>query len=277
MLMSGSSDIENKAPCVSVIVTTYNRAKLLAETLESILSQTFDDFELIVVDNMSEDGTRDFVTSMTDPRISYFRNQNDGIIAVNRNYGIRKAKGKYIAFCDDDDLWQPDKLDRQVDLLKRNLNVGLCYTHAESFIGEKMLTKRMNRRTVRRNHFFQLLRGNFFPNSSVLIRCKVFQELGLLTEDPTLREDFEMWLRIAKRYQLMGIEASLIRYRIHPSNVAGNRADETLRAIRTVRSVSKLLSIPCYLEWPNIMFQYLKYMFYRVAAWIPQILKCGFC
>ena len=258
--------MQDKPPCVSVIVTTYRRAKLLAETLGSILAQTYTDFELIVVDNMSEDGTGEYVNGIADSRVRYFRNANHGVIAVNRNYGIRQAKGRYIAFCDDDDLWRADKLEQQVRLLEQHADAALCYTQAESFMGDKILVARMNRREVRADHFFQLLRGNFFPNSSVLIRRDIFEELGLLTEDPSLREDYEMWLRIAKRHRLMGIESSLIRYRVHPSNVAGNRAAETLRAIRTVRSVAAKLAVPPYLVWPNIGFQFMKYFFYRVAS-----------
>ena len=266
MPMTNIPTIESDIPCVSVIVTTYNRAKLLPETLDSILSQTFVDFELIVVDNMSEDGTKEYVTGVTDSRVQYFRNPNNGIIAVNRNFGIRKAKGKYIAFCDDDDLWLAEKLDQQVRLLEQCSDVALCYTHAETFIKHRTLAAKMNSRSVNHNHFFQLLRGGFFPNSSVLIRRNVFAELGYLTEDPLLREDYEMWLRIANRYQLMGIDSSLIRYRIHLGNVSANRAKETLRAIRTLKKIVISLSIPYYLAWPNIGFQYLKYLFYRVNS-----------
>lgn len=264
--MDEASAMQGNPPCVSVIVTTYKRAKLLAETLDSIRAQTYTNFELIVVDNISEDGTREYVTGIADSRVRYFRNANHGVIAVNRNYGIRQAKGRYIAFCDDDDLWLAEKLEQQVKLLEQHIDVVLCYTQAESFLDDKILAARMNRREVRSNHFFQLLRGNFFPNSSVLIRRDVFEELGMLTEDASLREDYEIWLRIAARHRLMGVEASLIRYRVHPSNVAGNRTAETLRAIRTVRSVTNKLDIPPYLVWPNIGFQFLKYLFYRLTS-----------
>jgi glycosyltransferase involved in cell wall biosynthesis len=253
-------------PCVSVIVTTFNRSKLLLETLESILSQTFNGFELIVVDNMSVDDTEELVMGIQDSRIRYFKNPNNGIIAVNRNYGIEQAKGRYVAFCDDDDLWFPDKLYQQVSFLEQNIHVMLCYTHAESFDNQKIIARRMNRRNVRRNHFLELLRGNYIPNSSVMIRRNVFQVLGLLTENSLLREDYEMWLRVAKHYNIFGIEASLIRYRIHSNNIAGNRANETLRAIRTVKSVSTMLGIPRSLVWPNIGFQYLKYIIYRLVG-----------
>jgi len=255
-----------KSPSVSVIVTTYNRLNLLPETLGSILSQTFTDFELIIVDNMSMDGTLEYVTALTDSRIRYFRNPNNGVIAVNRNYGIQQALGKYIAFCDDDDLWMLEKLSRQVALLEKSPEVALCYTNAESFVGNKTILSKMIRRVVHKNHFWQLLRGNFIPNSSVLIRSNVFDELGLLSEDSLLREDYEMCLRIARNHSVLGIDESLIRYRVHVGNVAGNRVSETLRAIRTVKSVIGLLAIPWYLSIPNVAFQRLKCFIYKVTS-----------
>ena len=258
--------LQTKAPCVSVIVTTFNRVKLLPETINSILVQTFEDFELSVVDNMSIDGTSEYVATIADPRIRYFRNPNNGVIAVNRNYGLNQARGKYIAFCDDDDLWLSEKLKLQVEVLEQNASVALCYTNAESFMGDKTISLRMVSRVVRNHHFLQLMRGNFIPNSSVLIRRNALLNLGYLTEDSRLREDYEMCLRLANGYQLAGIDDSLIRYRLHSGNVAGNRASETLRAIRTVKSVIALLNIPYYLAVPNIAFQYMKYLAYKIIS-----------
>lgn len=258
--------LESKVLCVSVIVTTFNRVKLLPETINSILGQTFDDFELIIVDNMSIDGTSEYVEAIADPRVRYFRNPNNGVIAVNRNYGLNQARGKYIAFCDDDDLWLSDKLKLQVKVLEKNASVALCYTNAESFMGDKTISLRMVSRVACNNHFLQLLRGNFIPNSSVLIRRNALLRLGCLTEDSRLREDYEMCLRLAYGYQLEGIDVSLIRYRIHPGNVAGNRTSETLRAIRTVKSVIVLLNVPYYLAVPNIAFQYIKYLTYKIIG-----------
>lgn len=256
---------ENAAPCVSVIVTTFNRAKLLAETLGSIRAQTYTDFELIIVDNMSEDGTMEYVAGLADPRIRYFRNPNYGIIATNRNYGIQRAAGKYIAFCDDDDLWFADKLRQQVALLEQNPDVALCYTNAEMFIGDNVIRKSMTDRRIRRNHFFQLLRGNYIQNSSTLVRRQMFEELGLLSTDRALFEDYEMWLRIARHHPLAGIDASLIRYRVHADNASGNRAAGTLRAIRTLKSISASQKLPWLLVQPHIGYQMLKYFFYRMA------------
>ena len=101
-------------PLVTVVVTTYNRKELLKETIDSILNQTYTNFELIVVDNFSNYDFLKHVKSFEDKRIIAFQNQNNGIIAVNRNFGIKRANGDYIAFCDDDDLWLPNKLETQI-------------------------------------------------------------------------------------------------------------------------------------------------------------------
>lgn len=262
--MMGKLVDADRAPCVSIVMTTFNRAELLAGTIESILCQNYADFELIIVDNMSADDTQRYVISLADRRIRYFRNPNHGVIAVNRNFGIQQAKGRYIAFSDDDDLWLSDKLRRQVALLDQQPEVALCYTNAESFCDNRIIKKRMVTRTVNRNHFFHLLRGNYIPNSSVVMRSTVFQELGMLTIDATLREDYEMWMRVARRYPLAGIDESLIRYRVHLNNVAGNRAAETLRAIRSVRSVVKKLQLTWLPIQFHLTFQYAKYCIYQV-------------
>ena len=103
-----------KSPLVSVVLTTYNRADLISETIESILSQTFRNFELIVVDDGSTDNTEEVVRSYNDERVHYIKTDNWGGPAKPRNIGIKKAKGEYIAFCDDDDLWLPNKLEVQL-------------------------------------------------------------------------------------------------------------------------------------------------------------------
>jgi len=255
-----------KKPLVSVIVTTFNRCEMLAETIQSILQQTFLDFELIVVDNMSEDGTREYISSIQDGRVRYFRNQNYGVIAKNRNYGIKEAKGTYIAFCDDDDLWLPNKLEVQVTLLKNNPNKVMCYSQAESFLDNQTVKKLMIRRSVKKSHFINLLQGNFIPNSSVLIKRDVFDRLGYLNESSELREDYEMWLRVTKSFSIVGTDQVLIKYRLHGSNSAGSKVAETMRAIRTLRSLVYPLSIPVYLYFPNLLIQYFKYAFYKINA-----------
>ena len=259
------------SPFVSVVVTTFNRVEMLSQTIESILAQSFGNFELIVVDNLSDDGTFDYIKSLEDERIKYFKNPNYGVIAVNRNYGVSQARGRYVAFCDDDDLWLAYKLSKQVELLNDNPQVVLTYANAQSFIGGKTVSKKMNRRTVHQNHFVQLLRGNFIPNSSVVIKRDVFNALGGLNESINLREDYEMWLRVANSYSILGVDQVLIKYRLHDNNNAGSKVSETKRAIRTLRSLVESLHIPLYLYLPNLLIHYLKYIIYIIKNLIWKI------
>lgn len=247
---------------VSVIVTTFNRCQMLGETIASILNQSFQDFELIILDNMSQDGTEQFIKSIKDSRIRYFRNPNFGIIASNRNYGITKATGVYIAFCDDDDLWKKNKLELQINYLNENPGVVMCYSQAESFLDDKVVSECMSRRVVKDSHFFHLLSGNFIPNSSVVIRKEIFEHIGMLSESPYLREDYEMWLRVSKNYLIHGLKSSLIRYRLHNNNNAGSKVAETKRAIRTLKSLVRHLDIPLYLYLPNLLIHYFKLSLY---------------
>ena len=262
--MTSLSFNKESTPLVSIIVTTFNRSTLLEETLGSILGQTFDDFELIVVDNMSTDNTSDIISVIGDSRIRYFKNENNGVIAVNRNFGIKHAKGRYVAFCDDDDLWFPNKLHLQVGLMELNPLYALCYTNAIAFYGNKITSMKMMRRTVSEEHFSHLLSGNFIPSSSVLIKRDIFSSIGFLSENPLIREDYDMWLRVAYFYPIVGIDSSLIFYRVHSNNSAGNKANETLRAIRTFKGIVDLLGVPKYLVIPNLILHFIKYLAYKI-------------
>jgi len=216
-------DNSKRLPLVSVIVTTYNRAKILSETLDSILQQSFTDFELIVVDNMSEDGTDDYISSLQDPRIHYFKHLNHGIISTNRNLGIMKAVGKYIAFCDDDDLWMPDKLEKQINVLQRSDRIGLCYTNASSFCEDEVVHEWMMKKKVFSDHFRALLNTNYIPTSSVVVVRSAFSVVGLFDEKPMLVtfEDYEMWLRVTHRFDAAYIDETLIKYRFHKTGNLG--------------------------------------------------------
>lgn len=222
------------APKVTVVVPTFRRAALLKETVDSILAQTYRDFELVIVDNMSEDGTEAYVTGLDDPRVRYFRNPNGGIIAVNRNFGIQNARGEYVALCDDDDLWLPEKLEKQVAVLDGCPDVALCYTNALTFSGERDFNSLLMQKRVFKGHYRQLLIGNMIPNSTVLVRRSAFATYGYLDVRPdyVAVEDYTMWLKIARRHRLCYIDKTLIRYRVHAT---ANSANLGLMAVKSLR------------------------------------------
>lgn len=206
-------------PLVSVIVTTYNRKELLSETLNSILNQTFQDFELIVVDNFSNYDFLSHISSFSNPKIIAFQNKNNGIIAVNRNYGLKHAKGDFIAFCDDDDIWLPTKLEKQIDALKKSENdqdKKLIYSEVILFgddIDEKSTTDR------KAQNINDLIKTNKIAFSSTLTTKS---DLVVFDEDPQLvaSEDFELWLRLVKNdYKLLYLQEPLIRYRVCNNSV----------------------------------------------------------
>lgn len=229
-------------PFVTVIVTTYNRAKLLSETISSILNQSFADFELIIVDNMSEDATQGYVTGLNDRRIRFFKNPNNGIIAVNRNFGIKRARGKYIAFCDDDDLWFPDKLKTQVEFMESNPDVGLTFSNAETFgdgaTGRAIYAKGESESV---KDFNSLLRGNKIAAFTVMAAKNCLDDVGLFDESPELKsiEDYDLWLRVARKYALACMPQMLGRYRVHSARTSGDDVFEKKKLLRLVEKFKK--------------------------------------
>jgi glycosyltransferase involved in cell wall biosynthesis len=205
---------------VTVIVPTYNRAHMAPETIDSILAQTFKDFELIIVDNYSKDNTEKMVKKYIkkDKRIRYYKNQNNGIISVNRNYGIRKAGGELIAFCDDDDLWLPDKLERQLAEFEKDSSIGLVCGNGINFNeeGEFGLISEVEF-TDEDFTFEALLQKNRVVSASVMIKKEVLDDVGLFKELRELiaGEDYHLWLRVAKKYKIKYLFSPLIKYRTH--------------------------------------------------------------
>jgi len=222
---------------VSVIIPTYNREQLLKETINAIQNQTFKDFEIIIVDNYSKDNTKKLVDSYKDQRLSYFKNQNNGIVAVNRNFGIKKSKGEYIAFCDDDDLWLPDKLEKQLMEFTSDKKLGLVCTNGFSF-SEVGIHKRLLKPKDKFISFKQLLFENTIVSCSVMVKNKVLKDVGLFDEshDVLTGEDYELWLRVANKYKIKQIGDFLVKYRVH----AGTFQSTYLRGTKPLEVMQKV-------------------------------------
>ena len=220
---------------ISVIVTTYNRREFLTETLNSILNQTFKDFELIVVDNYSNYDFLSHIKSFNDKRIRPFQNKNNGIIAVNRNFGIKKAKGKYLAFCDDDDIWMKKKLEVQIDRIRQNgcdlvsSNMMLFKDNINNIVGKQKnrLTKNLN----------DLLKTNQINTSTVLVKRS---ELVYFSCDKVLItiEDYALWLNLhINGFKFDFINEPMIYYRISDSMSQKNWVTKHLRTMYLLISI----------------------------------------
>lgn len=216
---------ESSSPTVSVVIAAYNAARWTAETLGSVLAQTFRNFEVIVVDDGSTDQTPEVVAGYKD-RIRYLRKENAGAASA-RNVGIRAARGSYIAFVDADDLWLPEKLQLQMDLFSRHPDLAWVYSDAIVF-DEESVQEVFRTSDVTKLYAGDILRPlllfNFIASPTPVIRRDVFDTVGYFDESPGLQsgEDWNMWLRIAAKYRVEFVDRPLARYRRHRAGKSGS-------------------------------------------------------
>jgi glycosyltransferase involved in cell wall biosynthesis len=220
-------------PKVSVVIAAYNRARFLAECIESVLSQSFHDFEVVIVDDGSTDNTREVVSRYLPPA-KYFYQENQGAPATYSK-GIELARGDYIALLGSDDALLEDALQKGVEVLDRWPNVGFSYGQAyimdeEGHITELSRPRHRKGSYVRsgREEIKDLILGNYITGSTTMIRRSCFAEVGLF--NPVFyrgSEDFDMWVRLAKRYDVAYIDSPLAKYRVHRQSLsAGRQVDE---------------------------------------------------
>jgi len=196
---------------VSIIIPTYNRREMLKEAIDSVLAQDYAEKEIIIVDDGSTDGTRD-LTKEYQGRIKYIYTENSGVSAA-RNIGIKEAKGELIAFLDSDDLWMPAKLSYQVEYFNDNPDIHICQTE-EIWIRNG---KRVNPKKIHKKYsgwiFEKCIPLCIVSPSAVMIRKKLFDNIGLFDEDMPACEDYDLWLRIASRYQIITLPKPMITKR----------------------------------------------------------------
>ncbi len=212
-------------PKVSVIIISYNRAQLLKVAMQTVFDQTFEDFELLIIDDGSPDDTENTVKAFHDPRLRYIKHaQNQGEGAA-RNSGVQHAEGEYIAFLDDDDEWLPNKLQLQVELLDAQpKHVGFVHSALINFYadtGEEVEKKRPVE-TVSGKVFDRLLQDNFVILSTVMARKECFDAAGPFDLSIPAGLDYDMWVRISQNYEFAYIDTPLIKYRIHRNNLGSN-------------------------------------------------------
>ena len=232
------SKLETK-PLVSVIVPTYNRSSLISETIEAILEQIYSNFELVVISDGSSDDTDEVVESYVGQKVSLVRIPHCGFPARPRNYGIRKSSGKYIAFCDDDDLWLPDKLDKQVEFMERNPGVGLCSGYAIEVdqFGEVLYVPPEDKVVYKEFDFDQLIRTNYIKNSTTMVRRTCLEKVGMFDEAPNFRaiEDYDLWLRIAWQYRVVQVPFMLAKTRRHSGNISRSKVGKCINWLKVLQ------------------------------------------
>lgn len=213
--------MNNDPALVSVIVPVYNRAHLVTETVASILGQSYRNIEIILINDGSTDDSLNIIRALQQdyPEMIRVISQENQGQTVARNQGIKKARGKYIAFLDSDDLWVPDKLELQIPLFDEG--VGLVYGGVE-FINECGETTGYDPcdASIQGNIYPQLLVKNRMTGGSVVVLAEALKTVGLFDSDFKAAENWDLWLRICKNYQARFVNMPVVKYRLHPNNMS---------------------------------------------------------
>ncbi len=231
-------------PYFSIIIPAYNAIKYLPETLESVLKQTFTDFEVVIIDDGSDDNIIEWATGIKDSRVKLISQENQGVAAA-RNLGINQTIGKYIAFIDADDLWEVSKLEKQFHCLQNNPSVGLVHTEMMLIDDNSQSLGRKFTSNVEGNALKQLLEKNTIVTSSVIVNRNCLETVGNFDRNLTSSEDWELWVRIAAHYPIALVKEPLVFYRQHANNTTKNwqMLEQDLRNIEQVfKSVPQELS-----------------------------------
>lgn len=206
----------NINPQISVIMPAYNAAKFISKSIESILSQTYKDFELIILNDASTDNTLEIIEKYAkdDPRIRVIKNKENLYIAANRNKGIKNATGKYIVWQDADDIAYPTRLEELYKFMEQNPKVGICGTYLEVFdeTGQTHIREYLTSDKELRARIF---RYSPVSQPAAIIRSECFKKVGDYNLDMPPAEDIEMSFRIGEHYEFANLPKALIKYRVH--------------------------------------------------------------
>jgi glycosyltransferase involved in cell wall biosynthesis len=213
----------NDSPLVSIVIPTYNHAPMLQRALATVIEQTYQNWNAIVVNNYSTDNTLEVVATFNDPRIQCVNFRNNGVIGASRNEGIALATGKYVAFLDSDDTWFPTKLEKCVEILESGSDL-VC--HAEYWIDESGKSRLVAYGpSEAATHHNLIYKGNRISTSATVVRTALLKEVHGFDVSPELisTEDYDLWIRLAaKSDKFAFISEPLGEYHRHDNNVSAN-------------------------------------------------------
>lgn len=237
-------------PLVSVIVATYNMGQYLVQAIDSILNQEYSALQVIVVDDGSVDDTVNVLERYkNDSRVRIIRQQNAGQ-TVAKNRGLQEAEGEFIAFCDADNYWLPDKLTRQFALMDTLQTQGVVYGDIQCIDaeGKPLQIPQMRRHSGRITG--HLLRDNFVAFNTVLISKKIIDEIGGF--DPSLRMgiDYDLWLRVSVKYDFFHIPEPLVAYRIWGGQMSNRKAERFENSFKLLKQF--LSKYPKSVTWSEV-------------------------
>ena len=214
-------------PRVSVVIPTHNRADYIQQALDSVFAQTYTDYEIIVVDDGSTDGTAELLKALVERDAIRYEQQAQSGVSAARNRGIAMARGEYVAFLDSDDLWLPDKLSKQVALFEAMPELGFVHCHFAKFndqTGAELGVRDTSRYRGQIYPEMLLQWDTLMATPCMLMRKDVLDEVGGYDELMRWGEDLDLWRRIAQRYPVDLVDEVLVRVRVHAASASALKA-----------------------------------------------------
>lgn len=210
-------------PLVSVITPTYNREDFLPEAIESVLSQDYENFEFLIIDDGSTDNSKEVIDGYMDSgKIRYFYQENSGQ-SVARNKGISEAKGKYVCFLDSDNRWLPGKLSRSVAELETSPEYDVLYADGTLIneAGEEISRENMTRYTG--NIVMELLKDNCVSMNTTMVRTHILREVGGFSSHVKVADDYDLWLRLSAKSKFLYISEYMADYRVMANQISSDK------------------------------------------------------
>ncbi|OGX57910.1 MAG: hypothetical protein A2447_01900 [Omnitrophica WOR_2 bacterium RIFOXYC2_FULL_38_12] len=222
-------------PLISVIMPTYNRSTMAGNAAISVLQQSYNNIELIIVDDGSSDGTKDIIKALNDTRIKYIRHETNKGGSAARNTGIKSSKGDYLSFIDDDNIWMPEILELQYKTFSNSSpDIGIVYVWQEvrSLENNELLWK--TQPTLKGNLKGQFLYGQGIGGMNFLTRRECLNKIGLFDENLKACQDWDLLKRLSEHYSFDFIPKELVVYYIHPERISTNLESLILGRTRMV-------------------------------------------
>jgi glycosyltransferase involved in cell wall biosynthesis len=236
---------------VSVILPSFNYAQYLQFAVQGVLSQKYSDLELIIVDDCSGDGSREIAEEwkrLDDRVVTIFHTKNRGL-ACTRNTGLKASSGKFIALCDSDDIWLPNKLEIQLEHFRCNEQVGIVHSEASIIDGAGALTGQrfsslfhLKNQVTSGNLFSELCRRNFLCVPSVILRREALEYAGGFDECLRSLEDWVCWTKVSRKYLFKYVEEPLVQYRMHGASLSHNSKGMATNRIKAICVLLEALS-----------------------------------
>ncbi len=245
--------MESNQPLVSVVMNCYNGEKYLKEAIDSIMTQTYQNWEIIFWDNQSTDKSANIVTLYNDKRIKYFYAPSHTPLGEARNLALSECCGEYIGFLDTDDIWIPQKLEKQLKMMETNKQFMLCYGDFEKIAEDGTQITNYNTKHTNGYIFPELLKWYDIGMLTAMIRSAVLSENSLLIFDTTLRfsPDYDLFMRVAAKYEVCSIKERIAKYRLTDGSLSEQTKDRHAKEL--LCSLEKLEKL-----YPSLRQEYQK-------------------